>query len=92
MIPTLGPKVCRYDLLWAIWSPRVYLRYHTGPAISGLSKPVLELLQGHSTVPAHVPRGATFKPPGRWKAVILLGCGKLRAGTRQVVQDSIKQV
>ena len=21
IIPTLGPKVCRYDLLWAIWSP-----------------------------------------------------------------------
>ena len=20
-IPTLGPKVCKYDLLWAIWSP-----------------------------------------------------------------------
>ena len=22
-MPTLGPKVYRYDLLWAVWSPRV---------------------------------------------------------------------
>ena len=25
-IPTLGPKVYTYDLLWAIWSPRVWGR------------------------------------------------------------------
>ena len=24
-VPTLGPKVYRYDLLWAIWSPRVWV-------------------------------------------------------------------
>ena len=22
LLPTLGPKVYRYDLLWALWSPR----------------------------------------------------------------------
>ena len=23
MVPTLGPKVYKLDLLWAVWSPRV---------------------------------------------------------------------
>ena len=28
-IPTLGPKVHKFDLLWATWSPRVLLRWNT---------------------------------------------------------------
>ena len=27
ILPTFGPKVYRYDLLWAIWSPRAQGRY-----------------------------------------------------------------
>ena len=30
-MPTLGPKVYRYDLLWAIWSPRDWSREHCEP-------------------------------------------------------------
>ena len=26
MVPTLGPKVYKWDLLWAIWSPRVTVK------------------------------------------------------------------
>ena len=28
IIPTLGPKVCKYYLHWAIWIPRVYIYIH----------------------------------------------------------------
>ena len=37
IIPTLGPKVCKYDLLWAIWSPRDRARKPTGSG--GLTDP-----------------------------------------------------
>ena len=34
IIPTLGPKVCKYDLHWAIWIPREMDRSHTNLALS----------------------------------------------------------
>ena len=35
IIPTLGPKVCRYYLHWAIWIPRGILASFTGDRRQG---------------------------------------------------------
>ena len=33
IIPTLGPGVYKYDLLWAIWSPRVMQAWRNAEAL-----------------------------------------------------------
>ena len=55
IIPTLGPKICKYYLHWAIWTPRECISYR-----DQVYKSCMKLIRGKLPTYPNIPENCQF--------------------------------